>query len=170
MQAYNSKVIQFAAMTENRISQLLYEHNIPHRVFRHSENVTSLEQAARERNQHPEQVIRSIVFRLGEGKFAMALMAGARQISWQALRAHFGQSRLTMASEAEVLAVTGYRVGTVSPLGLATPLPILIDESVLQHEEISLGSGERNVALMLKRDDLLTILGDVTIGKFGAEN
>ena len=37
--------------------------NIPHRVFRHETPVTSFEQAAAERNQRPEQIVRSILFR-----------------------------------------------------------------------------------------------------------
>ena len=148
------------------VSKKLTELGIPHRVFRHTGQVTSLEQAASERGQLPGQVIRSIVFRLGEGRFAMVLVAGADQISWPALRAHFGQSRLTMATADEVLEATGYRIGTVSPIGLPNPLPILIDASVLAHEEISMGSGQSNTGIILKRDDLLRLLADATVGQF----
>ena len=150
------------------VSQKLTELGIPHRVFRHTGQVTSLEQAASERGQLPEQVIRSIVFRLAEGRFAMALMAGAAQISWPALRTHFGQSRLTMANADEVIEATGYRIGTVAPIGLPRPLPVLIDASVLVHEEISMGSGMSNTGIILKRDDLLKLLPDAQVGNFAA--
>lgn len=150
------------------VSQKLTELGIPHRVFRHTGQVTSLEQAASERGQLPEQVIRSIVFRLAEGRFAMALMAGAAQVSWPALRAHFGQSRLTMANADEALQATGYRIGTISPIGLPRPLPVVIDASVLVHEEISLGSGMSNTGIILKRDDLLKLLPDAQVGNFAA--
>jgi Cys-tRNA(Pro) deacylase len=150
------------------VSQKLTELGIPHRVFHHEGRVTSLEQAASERGQVPGQVVRSIVFRLGEGRFAMVLMAGAAQISWPALRTHFGQSRLTMADPEEVLRATGYRVGTVSPIGLATPLPVLIDASVLVHEEISMGSGMSNTGIILKRDDLVRLLPDAQVGQFAS--
>lgn len=148
------------------VSQTLTELGIPHRVFRHTGRVTSLEQAAAERGQQPGQVVRSIVFRLGEGRFAMVLAAGPAQVSWPALRAHFGQSRLTMAGPEEVLQATGYRIGTVSPVGLPNPLPILIDESVLQFDEISMGSGQPNTGIILKRDDLLKILPGAQVGTF----
>lgn len=148
------------------VSQKLTELGIPHRVFRHEGQVTSLEQAASERGQVPGQVVRSIVFRLGEGRFAMVLVAGADQISWPALRTHFGQSRLTMATADEVLQATGFRIGTVSPVGLANPLPVLIDASVLVHEEISMGSGMSNTGIILKRDDLMKILPEAQVGVF----
>ena len=150
------------------VSQKLTELGIPHRVFRHTGQVTSLEQAASERGQVPGQVIRSIVFRLSEGRFAMALMASAAQISWPALRVHFGQSRLTMANADEVIEATGYRIGTVAPIGLPRPLPVVIDASVLVHEEISMGSGMSNTGIILKRDDLLKLLPEAQVGNFAS--
>jgi Cys-tRNA(Pro) deacylase len=133
---------------------------IPHIVFRHTGQVTSLEQAAQERGQRPEQVVRSILFRVTEGEFIMALAAGPAQISWKRLRQHLGQSRLTMATEDEVLSVTGYRIGTVSPFGLPSPIKILIDPGVLKQEEISIGSGIRNTGILISTADLLRALKD----------
>jgi Cys-tRNA(Pro)/Cys-tRNA(Cys) deacylase len=136
---------------------------IPHQVFRHSGSVRSLEQAARERRQQPEQVVRSILFRLGEDEFAMALVAGPRQISWKRLRQHMGQSRLTMATEEEVLRVTGYRIGAVSPFGTARRLKILVDPGVLRQDIVSLGSGVRGVAIIMKVEDLIRALGEADV-------
>jgi len=136
---------------------------IPHRVFQHAGQVNSFEQAASERGQKPSQVVRSILFRIGEDEFIMALVAGPAQISWKKLRQHLGQSRLTMASEAEVLEATGYRVGTVSPFGVKRPLKVLMDAGVMNEEEISIGSGVRNIAIILKSADLHRALANAEI-------
>ena len=90
---------------------------VPHKIFRHETLVTSFEQAASDRGQRAAQVVRSILFRIAEDEFIMALVAGPAQISWKILRKHLGRSRITMATEDEVLAVTGYRIGTVNPFG-----------------------------------------------------
>ncbi len=148
------------------VSKVLTALNIPHRVFRHAGKISSLEQAASERGQVPGQVVRSILFRLGAGHFVLVLVAGPGQISWPALRSYLGQSRLTLATEAEVLTATGYRIGTVSPLGLPAPLRLLADENVFQPAEISLGSGEQNVGIILQSTDLRRALGQVELGKF----
>ena len=145
------------------VSLALDKLGITNTVFHHSGQVNSLEQAAQERNQRLGQVIRSILFRLSGDEYLMVLVAGPEQISWKALRKHVGQSRLTMASEDEVLAVTGYRIGTVSPFGLPHPLRILIDESVLKEDEISIGSGMRGVAVIMKSADLRRALNDAEI-------
>lgn len=139
---------------------------IPHRVFRHAGPVHSLEQAAQERGQQPGQVVRSILFRLAEAEYAMVLMAGPSQIDWRALRRFVGQSRLTTASEEEVFRVTGYPIGAVAPFGVPQPLRVLVDESVLAQQEISIGSGARGVTVILQVADLLRALGAVEVGRF----
>jgi Cys-tRNA(Pro)/Cys-tRNA(Cys) deacylase len=137
--------------------------NIPYQVFRHPGPVHSLEQAAEERGQEPEQVVRSILFRLAKGNYIMVLMAGPSQISWSALREYLGQSRITTASKEEVLQVTGYELGAVSPFGLPSPMRVLVDESVLEQEEVSIGSGERGLTVILCTEDLMRALGDVEV-------
>ena len=96
----------------------------------------------------------------------MVLMAGPGQISWKRIRATLGVSRITMASEAEVLSVTGFVRGAVTPLGLPHPLRILADESVFIQDEISIGSGVRGLAIILKPTDLQSALDQVEIGNF----
>ena len=151
------------------VAAALAAQGIPHRIYRHTGPVASVEQAAAERGQQPNQVVRSLLFRLGEGDYAMVLMAGPGQVSWRALRRYLGQSRLTTATEAEVLAVTGYPRGAVAPFGLRQPVRVLVDESVLAPSEVSMGSGVRGVAVILRRDDLLRALGDVEVGNFSAD-
>jgi Cys-tRNA(Pro)/Cys-tRNA(Cys) deacylase len=147
-------------------SRFLTDRGIPHRVFRHRGQIESLEQAALEREQNPNQVVRSIVFRLGKGDFIMVLVAGPYQISWQSLRAHFGQSRLTMANDEEVFQATGYRPGAVSPFGLTLSMKTLADVGVFLHEEISIGSGVRGIAIIMKSSDLKAALESIEVGKF----
>ena len=136
---------------------------IPHRVFRHETPVESFEQAASDRNQRPEQVVRSILFQVRPEEFVMVLMAGREQVDWRSLRKLVGRSRIRMATEDEVLEVTGYRVGTVSPLGMKRQVRMLIDSSVLREAEISIGSGVSNTAIILKSADLRRALGDAEV-------
>jgi Cys-tRNA(Pro)/Cys-tRNA(Cys) deacylase len=154
------------------VTRELSAKEIPFRVFRHTSQLQSLEQAADERGQRPHQVVRSILFRLAKDQFVMVLAAGPDQISWPALRQHLGVSRISMASEDEVLAQTGYVRGSVSPFGLPEPtdpagkIRILVDESIFQEDEISLGSGVRNTAVILRTEDLRRALPRAEIGCF----
>ena len=137
--------------------------NIPHQVFRHENPLRSFEQAAEERQQRPEQIVRSILFQIRPDVFVMVLVAGRDQVDWRKLRHLVGRSRVRMATEEEVLEVTGYRVGTVSPFGLKNQVKVLIDASVLKEEEVSLGSGARQIAIIMKSTDLRRALGESEI-------
>jgi Cys-tRNA(Pro)/Cys-tRNA(Cys) deacylase len=150
-------------MEKPPVSLALEKLGVPHRVFRHENAVHSFEQAASDRGQKPGQVVRSILFRVSEDEFVMALVAGPAQVSWKILRKHLGRSRISMATEDEVLAVTGYRIGTVGPFGLPNQLKVLIDASVMLEEEVSIGSGMRNTAVILKSADLYHALMNAKI-------
>lgn len=149
-----------------------------HTLFQHEGSIESLEQAARERSQRPAQVVRSILFRVTEDDYALVLVAGPGQISWKALRKLLGRSRITMATEDEVLAVTGYRIGTVSPFGMAKQaspersrrVRVMVEAGVLKEDEISIGSGVRNTAIIMKSADLLRALGDVEVVELFEKN
>ncbi len=142
---------------------------IPYRYFRHAGPVGSVAQAAEERGLDISQVIRSILFRTNEDKFVMVLVAGGKQISWPGLRRYLGQSRLTLATQEEVLRRTGYPVGAVSPLGLAHPVRLLVDCTVFSQQIISIGCGERNATIILKVEDLKRALGEVEEVDIGSD-
>jgi len=156
-------------MTASPVSQALIEMGIPHHVFQHEQPVRSLEQAAEERGQLPDQIIRSILFRVSAEDFVMVLMAGPQQIDWKALRQYLGEKRLTMASEAEMLRVTGYPRGAVAPFGLPQLLRILADESIFIHDEVSIGSGVRGTTIIITRTNLQQALGDVEVVQLSSQ-
>ena len=140
--------------------------SVPFRIHVHTESIKSIQQAADERGQCPDQVVRSILFRIADGKFVMVLVAGPYQISWSKLRSYLNQSRLTLATEDEVLNNTGYMIGAVSPYGLPNPIRILADNNVFTYPEISIGSGVRGTAIILKSIDLRTTLEKIEITNF----
>ena len=148
------------------VTRYLTNRNLPFRIFIHLNQGISLKQAAFERDQIPEQIIRTIVFRCHKDQFIIVLMPGNHRVSWTALRKYIGKSRISMASEEEVLEATGYRLGAVAPLNLPSPTRILVDQSVLDHEEISIGSGKRGVAVIMKSVDLLDAIGEYELNSF----
>lgn len=154
-------------MNKPPASLVLEQLNIPHRVFVHEKPVMSFEQAASDRDQRPEQIVRSILFQIRPEEFLMVLMAGRDQVDWRKLRQWVKRSRVRMATEEEVLDVTGYRIGTVSPFGLKNPVKVLIDESVLREEDVSIGSGVRNMAIIIKTADLRQALAEAEIVSLG---
>ena len=131
----------------------------------HERPLRSLEQAAEERGLEPDQIVRSLLFRLEDGTFVLVLVPGVDKVNWAKLRKHLGVSRMTTATSEEVREVTGYETGAVSPFGLPLSLRLLADRRIMAYDEISIGAGIRNAGVILKRQDLLDAL-DPEIGNF----
>ena len=144
--------------TSTAVTRALDAAGVAYTLHLHDHPVTSLEQAASERGQRPAQIVRSLVFRGQDRSFLIVLAPGPQQVSWPKLRRHLGVSRLTTATPEEVLRLTGYPPGTVSPLGLATPIRILADQSVRDEETVSIGAGIRDAGVVLQTEDLLRLV------------
>ena len=78
-------------MTSTPVTRFLDELEVPFRFFRHPSPVDSLDQAARERGQRPEQIIRSIVFRLSRGGFVMVLVAPLLSVTFRVTLTVWGE-------------------------------------------------------------------------------
>jgi len=143
--------------------KVLKDSQIPFQVFQHLNKISSLQQAAEERGQEPDQIIRSILFRLSSDLYVMVLMAGDRQISWKALRTYLGERRISLASPQEVLDQTGYEIGAVTPIGLSHPMRIIADPGVFAYPQISMGSGQKGYAIIIGSNLLSTIIHDLEI-------
>jgi prolyl-tRNA editing enzyme YbaK/EbsC (Cys-tRNA(Pro) deacylase) len=137
----------------------LTERGTPHREFTHQGPVASLEQAAAERGQAPEQVVRSILFHITEGEYVLVLIGGPRRIDWGTLRGHLGISRMRMATPDEVLDVTGFQIGSVGPFGLPRPIRTLVDRHLFDQAEVSIGSGVRGTTIFITTENLRKALG-----------
>ena len=143
---------------QTAVTQLLTANNIDYKLHVHDTPLRSLNQAAEERGLTHQQIVRSLLFRLEDHSYVMVLVAGPGQVSWSQLRRHLGVRRLTTAEDKEVLEVTGYPPGAVSPVGLKQPIRILADERIKDQEVISIGAGIHDAGVILKAKDLLRIM------------
>ena len=124
---------------------------LPHHVI-HYGKVSSVEEAAQARGVPVAAVVKSLLVRRGEDDHLLVLVPGDQSISWPKLRAVLGVSRLSMPDAEVAYSVTGYRRGTITPLGLS--LPVVVDERLVG-TSITVGSGEHGVAIGLAADDLI---------------
>jgi Cys-tRNA(Pro) deacylase len=140
------------------VTEALNELGVDFTFHVHQNPVRSLQQAAQERGLQPDQVVRSLLFRLEDGSFVLVLVSGPDKVDWAQLRQYLGVSRMTTASADEVEEVTGYEPGAVSPFGLRRPLRILADRGIVRHDRISLGAGIPDAGIELDRRQAMRLL------------
>lgn len=121
----------------------------------HQGRVSSAEEAAAARGIEIGQLAKTLVVRVDEGEYVLVLVPGDEGMDYKKLRAHLGVRRLTMPDPQEALEATGYERGTITPLG-AGGWPIIIDPSLAEREEISLGAGVHGWAIHLDPQALVS--------------
>jgi Cys-tRNA(Pro)/Cys-tRNA(Cys) deacylase len=62
----------------------------------------------------------------------------------------------------DVLGLTGYVRGGVSPVGAKKAYPIYLDETAILWEVISVSAGIRGCQMLIAPDDLVRVTGAVT--------
>ncbi len=126
-------------------------------VTRHG-RVGSLEEAAAARGVRPQDIVKSLVVRRGEGDFLFVLVPGDRQFSWKKLRALLDTKRVSMPDAEVAREMTGYERGTITPFGSTHAWPVVADASIAGRT-VSLGGGAHGVALTAEADDIVRVLG-----------
>lgn len=119
--------------------------------------VNSLEEAAAARGVRPEDIVKTLVVRRGDGDFLFVLVPGDRRFSWKKLRALLGSNRVSMPEAEMARDVTGYERGTITPFGASRPWPVVADASIAGRV-VSLGAGRPGVALTADADDIVRVL------------
>lgn len=86
------------------------------------------------------QIANSLVF-LADGEPVLVMSSGGHRVDTHKIAAAFGGKKITKANADVVRAATGYVIGGVSPVGLASELPTLVDTSLAQFETIFSAGG-----------------------------
>ena len=105
------------------------------------------------------RLLKTLVVRRGKGSYLLVLVPGSRQIDWPKLRHLLGVNRLSMPDAEVAREVTGYERGTITPLGVRTELPTVVDASVTGGGQVSIGGGAHGVSILVDADELVRVLG-----------
>lgn len=155
MMTYNS--------IDTAVTRFLEEEGVDFRLLHHSKPAKTIEEAAQERGVDPKQLVKSILLKDMAGFHVLACVPGPNAVDPKKVRELFGCRRMTCADASDVEKITGLVIGTVAPLGLKRPLPIIFDHQIEQHTKVNISSGDRMAGLELATDDLV-ILCDPMFG------
>ena len=120
--------------------------------------VGSIEEAAAAAGVDVAAFAKTLVVRVEQGSYVLVCVPGAARLDYGSLRTLLGVRRLTMPDADEALAATGYARGTITAWG-AGGWPVIVDESLVGLERVTLGSGVRGHAVALTGADLVASSG-----------
>ena len=89
------------------------------------------------------QIVKSLVFGV-DNEIVMALVSGSNQLDEKKLALAAGGAKCARVDADAVREATGYPIGGVPPLGLATQMRVFIDPDLLQYDEVWAAAGTWN--------------------------
>ena len=107
----------------------------------------------------PEQVFKTLVARGDRTGVLMASIPANTELNLKALAAASGNKKVELVAVKEVLGLTGYIRGGVSPIGVKKPYLFYLDETAILFERISVSAGVRGCQMVLAPDDLTRVTG-----------
>ncbi len=105
----------------------------------------------------PERVFKTLVVAV-EGEHVLAVVPVAARLDTKAVG-----KRARLADPDDAQRVTGYVKGGTSVLGGRRRLPVLMDESALEHEAIVLNAGRRGLQMEVTPQDVIRLTGARTL-------
>jgi Cys-tRNA(Pro) deacylase len=135
------------------VHNALVELDVAHEIIQVPALSTTAQRAADLLGVRLDEIVKSLLFLL-DGQPVLVLVPGDRTADPERLKTLAGCRKVTLARGAQVLDVTGYRVGSVPPVGLARDVPVVADERVFVPSVVYCGGGTEMTMLKLRSDDL----------------
>lgn len=128
-----------AVLTPDDLQTYIETHGIAARPVRDLGDTSTVPLAAAALGVPAERIIKSLLLLVkvpgcGESPQAVLVISnGERRVDYRAVAAHFGVGRkkVEFAPADVVLALLGYAAGGVPPFGHRTPVPVILDATVL---------------------------------------
>ncbi len=136
----------------------LAEHAPDLQLIETHETTATVETAAKALGVEPGRIAKSLAVRVG-GEVFLLVTRGDARLDNAKTKAAFG-NRPRMLGADEAFAVTGHPVGGVCPFGLATDLPIYLDESLKAFDVVYPAAGSLNSSVEVTTDRLFELVGD----------
>jgi prolyl-tRNA editing enzyme YbaK/EbsC (Cys-tRNA(Pro) deacylase) len=101
------------------------------------------------------RIAKSLVFLAGDQP-VLVIASGVNRVSLEKLKGALGRAAKRPDAET-VKRLTGYPIGGVAPIGHATPMRVLIDRDLFQHEEIWAAAGTPKAVFRTTPEELVRI-------------
>ena len=128
------------------------------REYAVDENDLSAPHVAEAIGMPPEQVFKTLVARGDRTGVLLACIPANTELDLKALAAASGNKKVDLVAVKEVLGLTGYIRGGVSPVGTRKPYPLYLDETAILWDVISVSAGVRGCQMLLAPDDLARVV------------
>jgi Cys-tRNA(Pro)/Cys-tRNA(Cys) deacylase len=109
-----------------------------------------------------EQVFKTLVALGNRTGVVLAVIPANAELDLKALAAASDNKKIELVPVKEVLGLTGYVRGGVSPVGAKKAYPVYLDETAILWNVISVSAGIRGCQMLIAPDALVRVTGALT--------
>ena len=151
-------------------ARILDQKKIAYRIatYEVDESDLSATTVAKKVGMPPEQVFKTLLVRGDKTGVFFVMLAANAALDLKAAAQASGNKRVELVALKEVLPLTGYIRGGVSPIGAKKPYPVILDETSILFTEIAFSAGARGAQIITDPENLPKLLS-VTIAPIGRE-
>ncbi len=117
----------------------------------------------------PEKSFKTLVLKGEKTGYSVACIPVNRELDLKKLAQAIGDKKLEMIHVKDLLSLTGYIRGGVSPIGMKKKFPTYFDASCRDFEEIAISAGVCGCTLIINTNDLLSATNAETADITGKE-
>jgi len=140
---------------KTRAMQVLDRAGISYTVREFQEEELGADEVAEKLGLPLAQVFKTLVVRGDRTGVILACLPGTTILSLKALARASGNKQVELVETEDILRLTGYIRGGVSPLGGKKAYPVYVDQSALEQPLVSVSAGMRGMQLCLAPQDLV---------------
>ena len=145
-------------MSLESVRSWLAEHAPELPIIEVAESTATVATAAAALGVEPGRIAKTLAVRVDGANFLVVARGDAR-LDNARTKAEFG-GRPRMLGPDETLALTGHPVGGVCPFGLATPLPVYLDRSLLPFDIVYPAAGSLNSSVEVTPERLFELVAE----------
>jgi len=131
-------IIEVRKMDE--VKKMLEDKSIKYEIKEYNPNVKDAITASKEMNLDISQIIKSLLT-VKKNKYYLLLLSSDKKLK---------RNDYKMANINDIEKITGYKIGTVTPINLKNEIPIIVDKRIFELEKISIASGKRGFDILIE--------------------
>lgn len=158
--------------TVNKIKDLLDQHSVNYKCFEHTAVRTSEEAAAIRPEYTIAQGAKALIVRIKKKgipsdaakQFVQVVVPGDARFNPSKTRSVLQAKDIRFATEAEVAEITdGVEPGGVPPFGVLWGMPVYVEETLLQNDEIIYNAGDRRYSIAMSPTDYMEVVMPIVV-------
>jgi prolyl-tRNA editing enzyme YbaK/EbsC (Cys-tRNA(Pro) deacylase) len=147
-------------MSLQSVREFFHSRDIQLPIIETEASTATVALAAEAHGVEPGRIAKTLAFRIAGDKVILLVASGVARVDNRKFKETFGKGKMLGAEE--VVELTSHPVGGVCPFGLPQPLPVYLDHSLNNFDEVMPAAGSVNSAIRITP----ALLASVTEGQW----